>query len=232
MRKAFLNWSSGKDSALALYAIQQSEEFDIAMLVTSINAETNKISMHGVSIELLKSQAAQIGIPLHTLNIPTEFSKEKYDEFMRKRLLGFKSEGYTHSIFGDIFLEDLKDYRETKLKEVGLKGVFPLWKKNTKDLMETFLDSGFHAICVCTNSKYLSKDFCGRKIDRSFLNDLPENVDPCGENGEFHTFVYDGPIFKNSVSFKTGEVYKKSYDSLEKEKNWDTEFYYCELLSV
>ena len=146
-----------------------------------------------------------------------------------------------HSVFGDIFLEDLTNYREDQLRSVGLTPVFPLWKKNTRDLISEFIDLGFKAIVVCTNSKYLDDSFCGRILDHDFVADLPENVDPCGENGEFHTFVFDGPIFKFPVKIEIGEKVNRSYKPAkdnddncfqDKDESWDTEFCFCDIKTV
>lgn len=225
-----MNWSSGKDAALALYSVLQSGEFEVKRLFTSITADSKEVSMHEVPLELLERQAAQIGITLKVIDLPTNISKADYDKKMKAEVSALKMEGLSYSIFGDIFLEDLRDYREKQLSREGIEAVFPLWKKNTTDLMQTFLDSGFKAIVVSTNSKYLQEDFCGRYIDRSFLKDLPDNVDPCGENGEFHTFVFDGPIFKEPINFRVGEKKIKTYDS--KDGKWDSRFCYSKLIPV
>lgn len=237
MKKAYLNWSSGKDAAFALYKLQQEKAFSVEKLVTTVNSEVNRISMHGIREELLVQQAKSVELPLQIIPLSGNISMEAYNETMEKETTNLLSEGFTHSIFGDIFLEDLKQYREKQLVAVGLKAVFPLWKKDTSVLMKEFLMSGFKAICICVNAKMLDKSFCGRIIDEKFLADLPEEVDPCGENGEFHTFVYDGPNFKFPVAFKKGEIVQKSYvlskdnhASSSGEKSWDTNFFYCDLI--
>ncbi|WP_079734303.1 Dph6-related ATP pyrophosphatase [Salegentibacter salegens] len=238
MKKAYINWSSGKDAALALYKVQQDSEYSVEKLVTTVNTEFNRISMHGVRIELLQKQAEHLDLPLHQIKLHGEISMEEYNEVMEIETKSLLNQGFTHSIFGDIFLEDLKTYRENQLQEVGLKAVFPLWNQNTTELLEEFIESGFKAIVVCVNTDKLDKSFCGRLIDQSFLNDLSENVDPCGENGEFHTFVFDGPIFKKPIDFKIGEMVEKSYKPEElddncftdDQKSWDTSFVYCDLL--
>lgn len=227
MKKAFLNWSSGKDSALALSVLINSEDFSVELLFTTMNKEEQIVSMHGIPESLLDAQANSLEIPIKKIHLPTEFSADSYAEVMNIELNDLRKRGFEYSCFGDIFLEDLKEYREKQLKQIGLKAVFPLWKRNTRELMKEFLDEGFKAICVCVNLKYLDKSFCGREIDQDFLNDLPGDVDPCGENGEFHTFVYDGPIFKEKISFERGEVYQKEYPSPD--GNWDSEFAYLQL---
>jgi len=233
-QKAIFNWSSGKDSALALYKILQEEKFEITSLLTSISEEFQRISMHGVSVALLEKQAASLGFPLIKLELPKEPSMEEYQELMNKTMSGIKSGGVTHSVFGDIFLEDLRKYREDQLQSVGMSAVFPLWKKNTTDLIHEFLDLGFKTIVTCVNETYLDKSFAGRIIDESFIKDLPKNVDPCGENGEFHTFTFDGPIFKNPIVFEIGEVVKKTYPkpkSDESEEEGEYIFWFCDLIS-
>jgi len=232
-QKAIFNWSSGKDSALALYKILQEEKFEITSLLTSISEEFQRISMHGVSVALLEKQAASLGFPLIKLELPKEPSMEEYQELMNKTMSGIKSGGVTHSVFGDIFLEDLRKYREDQLQSVGMSAVFPLWKKNTTDLIHEFMDLGFKTIVTCVNETYLDKSFAGRIIDESLIKDLPKNVDPCGENGEFHTFTFDGPIFKNPIVFEIGEVVKKTYPkpkSDESEEEGEYIFWFCDLI--
>lgn len=227
MKKAYLNWSSGKDSALALYKIRQQGELNIGKLLTTINSDLDHISMHGLRKELLLNQVQQIGLPLKLVSLPGTVSSEVYNEKMRVAVEQLKQEGFTHSVFGDIFLEDLKKYREEQLARVALKAVFPLWKNDTAKLIKQFIEVGFKAIVVTTNSRVLDPSFCGRIIDESFIKDLPRGVDPCGENGEFHTFVFDGPVFKAPVTFEIGEKMEKEY---EPSKDWDTRFCYCDLI--
>lgn len=231
--KAIFNWSSGKDSALALYKTLQEDQFEITSLLTSINKEFQRISMHGVHVSLLEKQAESLGFPLIKMELPKEPTMEEYREIMSKTMNTIQSQGITHSIFGDIFLEDLRKYREDQLKSIGMEGVFPLWKINTTDLIHEFLDLGFKTIVTCVNETYLDKSFAGRIIDKDFINDLPKNVDPCGENGEFHTFTFDGPVFKNPVQFEMGEIVKKTYPkpkTNDNEENGDYVFWFCDLL--
>ena len=229
MKKAFFNWSTGKDSALALYKILQDKNYSIDKLVTSVNENFSRVLMHGVQEELLNQQAESIGLPLEKIYFPEEVSMEFYGEIMKNKMLQLASEGFEFSVFGDIFLEDLKNYRESKLQEVNLKAVFPLWKRDSKELMKEFISVGFKAITVSISEKHLDKSFVGRELDIDFINDLPENVDVCGENGEFHTFVYDGPIFKKPIKFFIGEKTKRNY-SKEENTNWDTSFWYIDLI--
>ena len=241
MKKALFNWSSGKDSALALYKILQNPEFEINYLLTSVNQQFQRISMHGVRVELLEQQAQSIGIPLEVMQIPEMPTMEVYEDVMQKTLEKLKNKGITHSVFGDIFLEDLRKYREDKLAKMGFEGVFPIWKIPTKELIQEFIALGFKTIVVCVNERYLDKSFAGRIIDQQFIDDLPENVDVCGENGEFHTFTFDGPIFKKPIDFKTGEIVYRKYEKPKQESSntacdtndtsaYDYGFWYCDLI--
>lgn len=211
MHNSIFNWSGGKDSSLAMYHILKNKEHNIKQLLTTVNTTFNRISMHGVRVELLEEQAKQLDLPLTKVELQDQPTMSEYEEIMQKTIADIKKEGVTHSIFGDIYLEDLKKYREDKLALEGIKGVFPLWKRDTKDLLHEFLDLGFKTILVCIKSDLLDKSFAGRIIDKDFINDLPDNVDPCGENGEFHTFVFDGPIFKKPIDFEVGETVFKEY---------------------
>lgn len=227
-----MNWSGGKDSALCLYKALQSGDYNITHLLTSVNAAHDRISMHGVRRSLLEAQAASIGIPLTTIELPEQPGMHEYESAMLNKVSELKQAGCTHAIFGDIFLEDLKIYREQKLTALNIQCVFPLWKIDTTDLVNEFIDLGFKSIIVCVNEEYLDKSFCGRVIDKNFLNDLPGNVDPCGENGEFHSFVFDGPIFKNPIPFVKGEIVRKTYAAPTDRNTVSTNygFYFCDLL--
>ncbi len=219
LNKAVFNWSGGKDSALALHYIQQQKEFEIRTLLTSINDTYNRISMHGVRAELLHNQASALEIPLTELRLPENPTMEEYNVLLSELNADLKLQGITHSIFGDIFLEDLRKYREEQLTKVGIKAHFPLWKRNTKELIHEFIDLGFKTIVVCTKAELLGKDFVGEVITKDFLKELPKNVDPCGENGEFHTFVYDGPIFKKAISFTVGDKIYRTYEAPKKKED-------------
>jgi uncharacterized protein (TIGR00290 family) len=241
--KIIFNWSGGKDSALCLYKILQAQQYEVLCLLTSISEPYQRISMHGVRVELLDAQAASIGLPVVKMQIPEMASMENYEKVMTAVLTELKAKGATASAFGDIFLEDLREYREKKLAEMNLKGIFPLWKIPTKKLIHEFLDMGFKTIVTCVNEKYLDKSFAGRIIDADFLNDLPDNVDPCGENGEFHTFVFDGPIFKQPIPIIKGEIVYRKYTSAKQKDDsasdcykentndpFENGFWYCDLL--
>lgn len=241
-QKALFNWSSGKDSALALYKILQNPDYKIECLVTSVNQQFQRISMHGVRVELLEAQAKSIGLPLEIMQIPEMPTMEVYENVMTETLIKLKNKDITHSVFGDIFLEDLRKYREDQLAKIGFKGVFPLWKIPTQDLIHEFISLGFKTIVVCVNERYLDNSFVGRIIDQEFINDLPENVDVCGENGEFHTFTFDGPIFSQPINFEIGEIvyrkYEKPKTGSSSNKACDTNtseafdfgFWYCDLI--
>lgn len=241
-KKALFNWSSGKDSALALYKILQNPEFKIEYLLTSVNQQYQRISMHGVRVELLEAQAKSIGLPLKIMQIPEMPTMEVYENVMTKTLTELKSQGITHSVFGDIFLEDLRKYREDKLAQIGFEGIFPIWKIPTHDLIQEFINLGFKTIVVCVNERFLDKSFVGRIIDQSFINDLPENVDVCGENGEFHTFTFDGPIFSEPINFEVGETVYRKYEKPKTESSntacdtnetdaFDYGFWYIDLIA-
>jgi len=237
-KKAYLNWSSGKDALMALHQIRQENTFKIQKLVTTVNADFKRISMHGVPIELLEAQAASLQHPLHQIALSGDVSLQTYNETMQMHTQQLKEEGFTEAVFGDIFLEDLKAYREKELHKIGLNTVFPLWKKNTLSLAKEFISLGYKAIVVCTSAKELDSSFCGREFNDSFLQDLPDAVDPCGENGEFHTFVYDGPLFKQRINFKKGEKVMRTYkpsnkndedDCFKGQSFWDNQFWYQDL---
>ncbi len=211
--KTYFNWSSGKDSALALYHLLQDEKYSVNELITTINTHYNRVSMHGLRKELLLAQTDAINIKSSLIELPEMPSMEIYEQKMLETVSRLKKDDFTHSAFGDIFLEDLKTYREDQLAKKGFKAVFPIWKRDTKELLNEFLDLGFKTVIVCANSKYFGEDFVGTVIDENFIDNLPEGVDPCGENGEFHTFCFDGPIFKNPITFSIGEKVYREYDN-------------------
>jgi uncharacterized protein (TIGR00290 family) len=232
MHKTILSWSGGKDAALALFFCQQSGQYDIVGLLTNVNEQFDRVSMHGVRTELIEVQAQAIGLPLHTVQFPGDVSMELYNSMVKQKLTELKEQGVTHVIYGDIFLEDLRQYREQQLSEVGLIGVFPLWRQNTTVLLAKFVQAGFKALLVCVNENQLPESWAGRELDATILKDLPPSVDPCGENGEYHSFVYDGPIFNKAIPFKKGEVVRRSYAaSPEAADQWDTQFIFQDLIS-
>ncbi len=229
--KAFLNWSSGKDAAMALHAVQNGKKSQIDLLLTTISARYQRVSMHGLRRSLLEAQAVALGIPLTVIELPEHPSMEAYGLVMREQLSVLKKEGFTISYFGDIFLEDLRTYRENMLHPMGFKVVFPLWKKDTRQLLLDMINMGLKAIVVSVNAQVLDKSFCGRIVDTSFLEDLPATVDPCGENGEFHTFCFDSPLFQWPVAFRKGDIVYKTYPApkTEQASNPEYGFWYCDL---
>jgi uncharacterized protein (TIGR00290 family) len=198
-------WSGGKDSAMALHAIQAEREHRVAALLTTITEEYDRISMHGVRRVLLERQAASIGLPLQAVLIPPQCVNVIYEERMKQALTENLAKGVRRVAFGDIFLEDLRVYREQNLALLGMEALFPLWKRDTRELARDFVRNGFRAITVCVDPRVLDPSFAGRELDESFFDDLPPGVDPCGENGEFHTFVFDGPIFQQPIPVRVAE---------------------------
>ena len=206
--KAIFCWSGGKDSAYCLYKVLSEQKYDVKYLLTTLNETFKRVSMHGVREDMLDEQASSIGIPLLKVWVNAGTNNE-YERKMEAMLLNAKAEGIEHVIFGDIFLEDLRMYRETNLARVGMKAVFPLWKTDTKLLIHDFINKGFKTIICCANDGYLGEDWVGKEVNDLFIEQLPAHIDPCGENGEYHTFCYAGPLFKKEIAFKGGEkVYK------------------------
>ncbi len=235
--KAIFSWSGGKDSSYCLHKVLTEMQFDVKYLLTTVNANFKRISMHGVREELLDKQAESIGIPLLKVYV-TEGTNAEYEKQMESILLKAKSDGIEYVIFGDIFLEDLRIYRENNLARVGMKAIFPLWKMDTSFLINDFLDKNFKTITCCVNDGYFNEDWVGKEIDQSFINQLPKAVDPCGENGEYHTFCYEGPVFKKKILFSIGEkLYKPleiktKNDSVCISNNVTKGFWFCDLISV
>jgi len=236
MIPCIFNWSGGKDSALALYYCLQKPDIEIRYLVTTVNDAVNRISMHGVREELLIAQAESIGIPLYQIRLPEMPGMKEYDDTMLKHLEKFRSEGITHSIFGDIFLEDLKKYRDDRLAEIGMTGIYPLWKRDTHELINEFLGLEFGTVIACTQARL--EYFVGKEITKELIGELPADVDVCGENGEFHTFAFKGPIFSKPINYKTGEKVFKEYKApkdtndncISGDKPQISGFWYCDLL--
>jgi uncharacterized protein (TIGR00290 family) len=213
-------WSGGKDSAMALHALQSAREYRVTALLTTVTEEYDRISMHGVRRVLLERQAASIGLPLHAVLIPPQCINATYEARMKQALSEHLARGVERVAFGDIFLEDLRVYREKNLAQIEMRALFPIWKRDTRELARDFVRNGFRAITVCVDPRVLDPSFAGRVLDESFFADLPPGVDPCGENGEFHTFVFDGPVFQTPIHFLIGE--KVMRDG----------FYFCDLLPV
>ena len=218
MEKVLFSWSGGKDSAISLYEIQKGKKYEILSLLTTITEDYNRVSLHGVPRTLVEQQAHSLGLPIEGVFIARGSSNEEYDSKMGEVLTRFKQAGVSLVVFGDVFLEWVKKYRENNLSKLGMEGIFPIWGRDTAELTRSFIALGFQAITTCIDSKVLDKRFLGRIIDESFLAQLPPNVDPGGENGEFHSFVFDGPIFKERIPYALGESVQR--DS----------FHFCDLL--
>src|SRR6266403_274143 len=211
-------WSGGKDSAMALHTLLQQKHFRVVALLTTVTEGYDRIAMHGVRRELLRRQAESLCLPLHEVGIPPQCVNPVYEARMEEALRLFYNQGVRKVAFGDIFLEDLRAYREKNLARIGMTALFPIWKRDTRELIRTFHAARFRAVAACIDPKVLDRSFAGRELDASFFRDLPSGVDPCGENGEFHTFVFDGPIFHNPIPVRPGEIVER--DS----------FIYCDLL--
>jgi uncharacterized protein (TIGR00290 family) len=207
--RALVSWSSGKDSAWALHAVRLARRFELAGLLTTVTSTYGRVSIHGVREELLRRQAAELELPLRVVPIPHPCSNEIYEEAFLAELAGASQEGITHVVFGDLFLEDVRAYRERLLERAGLAGVFPLWRRDTRDLAVEMVAGGLRAILVCVDPARLSEEFAGRDFDEVFLAGLPSEVDPCGERGEFHTFARAGPMFRREIVVRRGEVVQR-----------------------
>ena len=219
MERVLVSWSGGKDCAIALYEIIKSKKYHITALLTTVTAEYNRISMHGVRVELLEKQVAALGFPLEKVFISKNTTNEEYELKMRQVLIKYKELGVTSVVFGDIHLEDLRVYREKNLALLDMRGIFPIWKRDTHELVHTLIKLKFNAITTCVDTNALGKEFVGRVINEQFIAELPSNVDACGENGEYHSFVYDGPILQQKISYAIGEIVLR-----------EKRFYYCELM--
>jgi uncharacterized protein (TIGR00290 family) len=207
--KVVFCWSGGKDSALALNRVLRDNRYEVGSLLTTCNEHFQRVSMHGVRLELLDRQAASIGLPLEKVFVSQRSSNEEYQQKMSACLLAHKARGVTSCAFGDIFLEDLKRWREENLARIGMRGIFPIWKIDSRELIREFFALGFGTVICCVNDAYLDETAVGRNMDEEFMRALPPNVDPCGENGEFHSFAFSGPVFRQPVKFKVGEkVYR------------------------
>ncbi len=208
-KQAVLSWSSGKDSAFALHEILQKGEYQVVSLVTTLNEVASRVAMHGVREELLDLQAERLGMPLEKVRLPSPCSNAVYEERMLASLSAWKSRGVGHVIFGDLYLEDIRAYRRAQLAKAGLEGVFPLWRRDTAALARSMCERGFQAILSCVDLKKLPASFAGRAFDAALLDSLPPGIDPCGENGEFHSFVHAGPIFSEPIAISVGETLER-----------------------
>ncbi len=218
MEKAILSWSGGKDSVLALHELKAQGDYEIEALLTTYNSDYGRVFMHGIRLELLRAQADALGTRLIELGLCKNHTSADYEAAMRDILAAEKENGVSSVVFGDIFLEDLRAYRTDRLASIGLEAVFPLWKRDTKELAKKFIGLHYKAVVTCVDGNELDEDYVGCGYDEEFLRRLPASVDPCGENGEFHTFTYDGPLFSEKVEFTTGEKVKR-----------DDRYWFCEL---
>ncbi len=218
MEKVLFSWSGGKDSAMSLYEFQKGSGYEIVSLLTTITEDYDRVSMHGVPRSLIEQQAYSLGLPIEEVFVPKSCSMEEYEAKMSATLTRFKQAGVSSVVSGDIFLEWVKKYREDNLAKLGMRGIFPIWGRDTTELTGSFIALGFQAVVTCIDSRILDKKFLGSPLDKRFWAELPSNVDPAGENGEFHSFVFAGPIFKESIDYTMGEqVLRNSY-------------YFCDLL--
>ncbi len=207
--KIWLSWSSGKDSAWALHAMRSSRKYQVTALLTTINRDAGRVAMHAVREELLEAQAAALGLPLVKIYIPAKCSNAVYEEAMSAAMAAARESGVDHIAFGDLFLEDIRRYREEKLRAVGMTPVFPIWGIETHRLARDMVDGGLRAHLTCVDPKQLDRKFAGRVFDAQLLSDLPATVDPCGENGEFHSFAFAGPMFHAPVRVAPGEIVER-----------------------
>lgn len=207
--KTILSWSSGKDCATALSVLRNDPEVEVVGLLTTVNEVHARVAMHAVRRNLLQMQADAVGLPLHVVNIPSPCSNAEYESLMATALAKLKEQGVEQMAFGDLFLQDIRDYREKQMAPTGIKPIFPLWQRDTKQLAREIVSNGTKAILTCVDPRVLERSFAGKPFDEKLLRALPPNVDPCGENGEFHTFVYDGPIFNHPLDVNVGEVVER-----------------------
>ena len=205
MKDVLVSWSGGKDSCLALYELQRAGSHRAAALLTTVTQDYDRVSMHGVRRELLERQAESLGLPLRQALIPVGATNEEYERATAEIFLEYRTRGIDTVVFGDLFLEDVRAYREQFLARHGMRGLYPVWMRDTGEFVREFIELGFKAVVTCVSAEALDGSFAGRLVDEEFLASLPPGVDPCGENGEFHTFVFGGPSFKEEVSFSVGE---------------------------
>ena len=205
-KKTLMSWSSGKDSAWAFYKLLQNPGIKVVDLFCTVNREFNRVAMHGVRVALLLQQAARIGLPVELIEIPYPCSNDEYENIMGKFIEKAKDNTIEYFAFGDLFLEDIRNYREQKLASSGIKPIFPIWGLTTDALAKEMINNGLKTIITCIDPKQIPQEFIGEEFNEKFLGSLPESVDPCGENGEFHSFVYDGPMFRNPIHVSVGDI--------------------------
>jgi uncharacterized protein (TIGR00290 family) len=218
LNPVLMSWSGGKDSCLALYEIQKAGDYQVAALLTTVTRDYDRISMHGVRRVLLERQAASLGLPLHEIFITKDATNQEYETKMEEALAVYREQGIDAVVFGDLFLEEIRAYRDQFLARHKMHGIYPVWLRDTTEFIREFVKLGFRAVITCVDGHVLDPSFAGMLIDEKFLSVLPSQIDPCGENGEFHTFVFDGPNFREPVKFSIGE--RVARDS----------FWFCDLL--
>jgi uncharacterized protein (TIGR00290 family) len=219
--KILVSWSGGKDCALALYELLRAGDFEIVALLTTITEDYDKVSMHGIRTALIDLQGKALGIPVEKVHLANDAANKEYEERLTKTLTRYKEQGVKSFAFGDLYLDEVRKYREKNLARIAMEAVFPLWGRDTNLIAQQFINSAFKAVVTCVDSKALDRTFIGRSIDKQFLSELPASVDCCGENGEYHSFVYDGPIFNQRISHQTGQVVLR-----------DNRFYYLDLMPL
>lgn len=230
MKKAVFNWSGGKDSALALQKVLEEKEFEVIALLTTMNEESQKSSMHSIPLEILERQADSIGIPLYAVTSSTML--KNYEEKMVEAVQHFKEQGVKHFIFGDIFLSDVKAYRESKLQPLGIEVVEPLWEKTSQEVIDDFLASGIKSKIVVTQADLLDETYIGKDLDADLVKSFPQNIDVCGENGEYHTLCYAGGLFQKEVEFTISETIKTSFDfTLDTGEQKTFQYWQAEIIS-
>jgi uncharacterized protein (TIGR00290 family) len=207
--KAWIAWSSGKDSLWALHAARESNDLQVVGLLTTITETYERVSMHGVREKLLEMQAEALGLPLYKALIPTPCSNETYEAVMARAVEDAERAGVTRMIFGDLFLQDVRAYRERQLAPTGIEPRFPLWGRNTRTLAQEMIEGGLRAYVTCLDPRKLGREFAGRSYDLEFLSQLPEDVDSCAENGEFHTFAWNGPGFAHALDVRVGDTVER-----------------------
>ncbi|MGB7601365.1 MAG: ATP-binding protein [Candidatus Sulfotelmatobacter sp.] len=205
-KKALVSWSSGKDSAWTLHVLRQSNEYEIVGLLTTLNANFDRVAMHGIRRELLEAQAEAAGLPLWKVPLPWPCTNHEYEAAMSAACAKAIDAGVQAVAFGDLFLEDVRQYREDRMQGTGLAALFPIWKRDTRQLINEMCAQGLRSRIVCLDPQKLPASFAGRDLDSQLVDEFPASVDPCGENGEFHTFVYDGPMFTHAIPVENGQV--------------------------
>ncbi|MEP2024615.1 MAG: ATP-binding protein [Reichenbachiella sp.] len=206
-----ISWSGGKDSSMMLYHFMNDTQYEIVELHTAISSETKRVSMHGISQDLIKAQAESIGLPVHFISIDPDSTNANYEKALNSYYSNLRTKGINHIGFGDIFLEDLKAYRDQMLSDNGLIGVYPLWKQKTSDLAQFFLKNNFKTLICCAKQNLFPESICGKEYSQTMLDAFSTEVDVCGENGEFHSFAIGGPIFKHPISIDVNEIMVHTY---------------------